>query len=75
MKNIFAFLMLMLLSSGGFSIVRTIDADTSILTSDGVRLYMKSGGTEIPSIFIHGGPGAWSKSYEVRGGNSLEGTL
>ena len=46
--------------------------DSTILTSDSVRLYLKVAGSGTPCIFVHGGPGAWSLSFEAMGGNSLE---
>lgn len=46
--------------------------DTTILTSDSVQLYLKVSGKGTPCIFVHGGPGAWSRSFEAMGGNRLE---
>jgi len=46
--------------------------DSTILTSDSVALYLKVSGRGAPCIFVHGGPGAWSRSFEAMGGNSLE---
>ncbi|PZF74342.1 alpha/beta fold hydrolase [Taibaiella soli] len=46
--------------------------DNTFITSDGVALYLKVSGNGAPCIFIHGGPGAWSKSFEDMGGNALE---
>jgi len=46
--------------------------DTTILTSDSVQLYLKVSGKGAPCIFVHGGPGAWSRSFEAMGGNRLE---
>ncbi|KAA2245455.1 alpha/beta hydrolase [Chitinophaga agrisoli] len=46
--------------------------DTTILTSDSVALYVKKAGKGTPCIFVHGGPGAWSRSFEAMGGNNLE---
>lgn len=46
--------------------------DSTIRTSDGVSLYLKVAGQGTPCIFVHGGPGAWSLSFEALGGNVLE---
>lgn len=46
--------------------------DTTVLTSDSVQLYLKVSGKGAPCIFVHGGPGAWSRSFEAMGGNRLE---
>lgn len=43
-----------------------------IRTSDGVSLYYNVGGKGPVCIFIHGGPGAWSLSFEKLGGDVLE---
>lgn len=41
-------------------------------TSDNVNLFFKSNGNGIPCIFIHGGPGGWSKDFELGCGQFLE---
>ena len=41
-------------------------------TSDSTKLYAKISGQGPYCLFIHGGPGAWSKSFEVLKGNELE---
>lgn len=43
-----------------------------IETDDHVKLYVKESGDGPVCIFIHGGPGAWSKSFEDLRGNNLE---
>ncbi|WP_293945335.1 MULTISPECIES: alpha/beta fold hydrolase [unclassified Sphingobacterium] len=43
-----------------------------IETSDHVKLFVKTAGTGTVCIFLHGGPGAWSKSFEEMGGHNLE---
>ncbi|NIF03960.1 alpha/beta fold hydrolase [Chryseobacterium sp. Tr-659] len=48
---------------------------SSITTSDHVKLYTKKSGSGPVCIFIHGGPGAWSASFENLGGNKLESDL
>lgn len=47
-------------------------SQTYVTTSDSVKLYAKTSGNGPICIFIHGGPGAWSKSFEEMKGNSLE---
>ena len=53
------------------STVRRIN-DSTLLTTDSVPLYLKVAGHGVPCIFVHGGPGAWSRSFEAMGGDSLE---
>lgn len=43
-----------------------------IETSDHVKLFAKTAGNGPVCIFVHGGPGAWSKSFEEMGGAKLE---
>ncbi|KAF2336522.1 alpha/beta fold hydrolase [Flavobacterium daemonense] len=49
--------------------------NTTIKTSDGVSLFSKISGKGDVCIFVHGGPGAWSKSFEELDGNILEDKL
>lgn len=51
-----------------------LDRDSSVYieTQDGVKLFAKSAGNGPVCIFVHGGPGAWSKSFEEMGGRALE---
>jgi proline iminopeptidase len=50
--------------------------NNTIKTSDGVSLFAKISGKEDDiCIFVHGGPGAWSASFEKLGGNILEDKL
>lgn len=42
---------------------------------DGTGLFVKKSGTGPLCIFIHGGPGAWSKSFEILKGANLEKNL
>lgn len=46
--------------------------EQSVTTSDGVKLYTKKGGKGPVAIYVHGGPGAWSRSFEDLKGNELE---
>lgn len=41
-------------------------------TSDNVNLFFEFKGEGIPCIFIHGGPGGWSKDFELSCGSYLE---
>ncbi|MGE7774812.1 alpha/beta fold hydrolase [Chitinophaga sp. NPDC101104] len=75
MKSSCLAILMMLLATGSYGAIQAFPADSSIITSDGVKLYLKTGGKGSPCIFVHGGPGAWSKSFEVLGGNALESTL
>ncbi|MET0945579.1 MAG: alpha/beta fold hydrolase [Flavobacterium sp.] len=49
--------------------------NNTIKTSDGVSLFAKISGKGDVCIFVHGGPGAWSESFEKLGGNILEDNL
>lgn len=51
------------------------ETNSTFLTSDGVPLFLKVSGKGEVCIFVHGGPGAWSKSFEEFGGNVLEDKL
>lgn len=50
---------------------RTV-TNSRLLTSDSVSLFVNKAGKGTACIFIHGGPGAWSKSFEELGGDVLE---
>lgn len=41
-------------------------------TSDNVDLWYKISGRGKPLLFLHGGPGAWSRSFEELGGKNFE---
>lgn len=43
-----------------------------VTTSDNVKLYTKKSGKGLYLLYVHGGPGAWSKSFEDLGGKNLE---
>jgi len=51
------------------------ETKNTFITSDGVSLFLKVAGKGEVCIFVHGGPGAWSKSFEEFGGNVLEDKL
>jgi len=46
-----------------------------VLANDSIKLYTKKAGNGPIAIFIHGGPGAWGKSFEDLGGSNLESRL
>jgi proline iminopeptidase len=48
---------------------------TTLLTSDSVQLFVQVAGKGTPCVFVHGGPGAGSYSFEKLGGNQLEDQL
>lgn len=49
-----------------------VNEEFQFSTSDSTELYVKKAGMGPICIFVHGGPGAWSKSFEMMGGNALE---
>ena len=80
MSSKVSFLFLFLICSGyhGHSQKSNTPArlnDSTVVTSDGVPLFLKVSGKGDLCIFLHGGPGAWSKSFEEMGGNVLEDKL
>ncbi|MCD6113123.1 MAG: alpha/beta hydrolase [Bacteroidales bacterium] len=46
-----------------------------LITDDSTMLFVTKSGSGPICIFIHGGPGAWSKSFEDMKGNNLETNL
>ena len=52
-----------------------LDSTNYFYTDDSTRLFVKKSGKGPICIFIHGGPGAWSKSFEALGGAKLETAL
>ncbi|WBA43696.1 alpha/beta fold hydrolase [Hymenobacter canadensis] len=54
---------------------RLTNGPTTLLTSDSVQLYVQVAGQGKPCVFVHGGPGAGSYSFEKLGGNRLEDKL
>lgn len=43
-----------------------------VTTDDGVQLYVERRGKGIPCLYLHGGPGYWSKSFSDLAGHLLE---
>jgi len=71
-KYKFTLLATLLIANFAFSQINIADSLSYITTSDHVRLYVKKSGSGPVCIYIHGGPGAWSKSFEDLKGNNLE---
>lgn len=46
-----------------------------IKTAGGVQLYVEHKGQGVPCIYLHGGPGYWSKSFQEFAGDYLETNL
>lgn len=44
-------------------------------TRDGIELYFEKAGNGVPCIFLHGGPGYWSKSFQHFAQDLLENNL
>ncbi|WP_188456324.1 alpha/beta fold hydrolase [Virgibacillus oceani] len=44
----------------------------NIMTGDGISLYVERKGGGIPCIYLHGGPGYWSKTFQHFSGKYLE---
>lgn len=62
----------------GFAQTKTAvlrNGPTTLLTSDSVQLFVQVAGRGTPCVFVHGGPGAGSYSFEKLGGNRLEDEL
>ncbi|MEN2486523.1 alpha/beta hydrolase [Flavobacterium sp. B11] len=77
-KTPFLFFLFLCFAQSGISQTKTDakqDSNNTFLTSDGVSLFLKISGKGDACIFVHGGPGAWSKSFEEFGGNVLEDKL
>lgn len=47
-------------------------SEKTIITSDGVKLYVKTEGSGTPMLFIHGGPGSASLWFEKLSGDFME---
>jgi len=65
---------LMLLAQAKASATLT-NGPSKFLTSDSVELFVQVAGRGTPCVFVHGGPGAGSYSFEKLGGNRLEDPL
>ncbi|MBL0736275.1 alpha/beta hydrolase [Flavobacterium sp. GN10] len=78
LKTPLLFFLFLCFAQSGISQTKTNikqDSNNAFITSDGVPLFLKVSGKGEVCIFVHGGPGAWSKSFEEFGGNVLEDKL
>ena len=78
MKKIYkltSFLILFLTISSNLKAQESPSVVDYVMADDHIKLYTKKAGSGPLVIFIHGGPGAWSKSFEDLGGKSLESKL
>jgi len=71
-NSLLLLLTLFSLTPNTFSQQVRVGTEGSTKTSDNVSLFVEKAGKGTPCIFVHGGPGAWSKSFEEMGGNVLE---
>jgi proline iminopeptidase len=67
--------LLLLLTTAAPAQRRLTNGPTTLLTSDSVQLYVQVAGQGVPCVYVHGGPGAGSYSFEKLGGNRLEDKL
>lgn len=61
-----------LIASGVLTLSLISAQEQTVKTSDGVNLYTNKAGKGPAVIYVHGGPGAWSRSFEDLKGNELE---
>ncbi|MBD2716490.1 alpha/beta hydrolase [Microvirga sp. STR05] len=66
------FLLTVSLSHAQQATGKLTNGPTTLLTSDSVQLYVQVAGQGTPCVYVHGGPGAGSYSFEKLGGNRLE---
>lgn len=71
-RYLFALFVIVLTSNYAISQMNMADTSSFILTSDQVKLFVRKAGNGPVCIYVHGGPGAWSKSFEAMKGNRLE---
>jgi len=75
MKQTFLYLSLFLFLIYSSNLHAQYHADyeeNHLITDDGTQLYVKKSGEGPLCIFVHGGPGAWSGSFEKLKGKNLE---
>lgn len=73
MRNSLLFLLIALCTNyNTYSQSKRNVTNLHVLTSDSVSLFVNKAGKGTTCIFVHGGPGAWSKSFEELGGSVLE---
>ncbi|TDS50502.1 hypothetical protein [Myroides indicus] len=75
MHRVACFLVLFLIISLNLKAQQPSTEIDYVMTDDNIKLYTKKAGNGPIAIFIHGGPGAWSKSFEDLGGSNLENQL
>lgn len=75
MYKLTSFLILFITISLSVKAQKSLTVANYVLTNDSIKLYTKKAGNGPIAIFIHGGPGAWSKSFEDLGGSNLENGL
>ncbi|WLD24755.1 alpha/beta fold hydrolase [Flavobacterium dauae] len=75
MYKLTSFLILFITISLSVKAQKSLTVANYVLTNDSIKLYTKKAGNGPIAIFIHGGPGAWSKSFEDLGGSNLESRL
>lgn len=75
MYKLTSFLILFITISLSVKAQKSLTVANYVLTNDSIKLYTKKAGNGPIAIFIHGGPGAWSKSFEDLGGKNLESRL
>lgn len=75
MHRVTCFLVLFLIISLNLKAQQPSTEIDYVMTDDNIKLYTKKAGNGPIAIFIHGGPGAWSKSFEDLGGSNLENQL
>lgn len=70
-----SFALLLLLTTAAAAQRRLSNGPTTLLTSDSVQLFVQVAGRGVPCVYVHGGPGAGSYSFEKLGGSRLEDQL
>ena len=65
-------LLVFLLALGSTPAWSIANGTPTVMTSDGVRLYVRVAGQGRPCVFVHGGPGAGSQVQEILAGPMLE---
>lgn len=71
-KTTMNFIKKLTLCSGLLTLTLFAAQEQTVTTSDGVGLYTKKAGKGPVAVYVHGGPGAWSRSFEDLKGNELE---
>ena len=69
-KQLFSLLLLVLLCLP--MALQAVQKSFYFTTSDSVQLYVRIAGEGKPCLFIHGGPGSWTKYFYALGGDVVE---